>query len=159
VCGKCYERMYAVTSSYRRKDGPRRRTYACHNYHFGTGECDARPIDAELVDREVVAGLDKLLVDFEGWRAQIEDRHTSERNRLADEVAKAPRPVATQSQNAYKERTNLTEHTPFIDFENLPARSEGSSSPSSSRHEALRGPVRSTPRFSAAKWCWKRTRA
>jgi hypothetical protein len=40
VCGKCYERMYAVTSRYRRKDGSRRRTYACHNYHFGTGECD-----------------------------------------------------------------------------------------------------------------------
>ena len=47
------------------------------NYHFGTGECEARPIEAELVDRELVAGLDQLLVDFKGWRAQIEDRHAS----------------------------------------------------------------------------------
>jgi hypothetical protein len=54
-CGRCGERLYAVTSSYRRKDGTRARSYMCHAYKQGTGTCDAKPIDAEVLD----AGRDR----------------------------------------------------------------------------------------------------
>lgn len=89
-CG-CGERLYAVTSSYRRKDGSRARSYQCHAYRFSTGTCDAQPIDAEVVDAAVIAGLDTLLVDFEAWRRRIEDGHNTERGRLAGEVERAQR--------------------------------------------------------------------
>ena len=55
--------------------------------------------------------------------------------------------------------TEVHEHEPFIDYENLPAPTEGISSPSTSPYETLLGPARSTPRSSAARWCWRRTRA
>lgn len=90
-CGRCGERLYAVTSTYRRKDGSRARSYECHNSKFATGMCDAKPINAEIIDAAVIAGLDTLLVDFEAWRKRIEDGHTTERARLATEVERAQR--------------------------------------------------------------------
>ena len=110
VCGQCHERLYAVTSSYRRKDGSRARSYVCHNQHFKTGVCDAKPIDAEYVDRVVLAGLDTLLVDFDGWRTQIEDRHAGERTRLADEVAKAQRDHNAQATKTEKVEAKWSEY-------------------------------------------------
>jgi hypothetical protein len=60
---------------------------------------------------------------------------------------------------SFGKEVTVTEHTPHIDFEDLPAPSEASSSRSSSPCEALLGPVPSTPRCSAARLCWRRTRA
>ena len=56
--------------------------------------------------------------------------------------------------------TEAQEHVPFIDYENLPAPTEGiRRHPCSSPYEAWLGPGRSTPRSSAARWCLRRTRA
>lgn len=51
--------------------------------------CDAKPVDAEVVDAAVLNGLDDLLPNFEQWIAQIEDRHAGERQRLAGLVDQA----------------------------------------------------------------------
>ncbi len=101
-CGRCGERLYAVTSNYRRKDGSRARSYVCHSYQFATGTCDAKPIDAELVDAAVIAGLDSLLIDFEGWRRRIEDGHNVERVRLTGEVQRAQRDRDAQGHRTAK---------------------------------------------------------
>jgi hypothetical protein len=89
VCAECGERMYAVTSPYRRKDGTKARQYVCHAYKFGTGLCDAKPVNAEVVDTAVMESLHDVLPDFEAWIAAIEDRHADERARLAQLVEKA----------------------------------------------------------------------
>jgi site-specific DNA recombinase len=89
VCGKCGERLYAVTSTYRRKDGSRARSYVCHNYKLSTGVCNSKPINAEVVDAAVIAELDTLLVDFDAWLRQIEGSHTADRERLSTEVQRA----------------------------------------------------------------------
>jgi hypothetical protein len=101
-CGRCAERLYARTSTYRRKDGSRARSYVCHGYHFATGTCDAKPIDAEAVDAAVTAGLDTLLVDFDQWLSRIADAHTAERDRLADEVQRAQRDRDAQAERTAK---------------------------------------------------------
>jgi DNA invertase Pin-like site-specific DNA recombinase len=88
VCGHCGERLFAVTSSYKRKDGSKARSYQCRNYKTSTGLCDAT-FDAEIVDATVVAELDTLLVDIGGWRERLEDSHSAERDRLAVEVERA----------------------------------------------------------------------
>jgi len=88
-CGQCGSAMYGSTSTYRRKDGTKRKSYECGNFKFATGVCDASPIDAELVDRAVIANLSRYLGDFEAWRSQIEAGHTAERDRLEGEVERA----------------------------------------------------------------------
>lgn len=107
---KCGERMYAVTSSYRRKNGSRKRTYVCHAYHFSTGTCNAKPIDAEPIDSGVIAGLDSLLVDFEGWRQRLLDGHAAEGARLADEVERAQRDYDAQANRASKVEAKWSEY-------------------------------------------------
>jgi site-specific DNA recombinase len=89
TCGACLEGMRPITSTYRRKDGTRRRTYVCRNVHGGTGLCDAAPIDAELVDTHIVNALQRYLGDFERWRDQLLSGYANERERLAKEVDKA----------------------------------------------------------------------
>jgi hypothetical protein len=105
VCGKCGARMTGYTSPYRRKsDGGRRREYRCINYHRGTGLCDASPIDAVLVDSAIASGLRELLVDFEGWRQRIEERHDAERAGLARQAEVAERELGAQ-----RHKTNACE--------------------------------------------------
>jgi site-specific DNA recombinase len=110
VCGRCGEGMYAVTSSYRRKDGSRARSYVCPAYHASTGTCDAKPIDAEAVDAAVIAGLDSLLVDFESWRQRIEDSHAADRSHLAGEVARAVKARDQQAVKAEKVEAKWSEY-------------------------------------------------
>jgi site-specific DNA recombinase len=88
-CGQCGQRMYAITSPYKRKDGTRRRTYKCGNAQFATGMCTAAPIDAEPVDRAVISNLDRYLGDYDAWRTQIETAQHAERASLSRGVEAA----------------------------------------------------------------------
>ncbi len=88
--------MRPKTSSYRRKDGSRRRSYVCRHVHDGTGLCDMPAVDAEAIDTGVINQLDSYLGDFERWREQILSGYDNERERLRREVAKAERDVGEQ---------------------------------------------------------------
>jgi hypothetical protein len=86
-CTRCGDTMRAMTSTYRRKDGGRRRTYVCRHVHDGTGLCDGPGmIDAEQVDTHVVNSLDRYLGDVEQWREQAVSGYDSQRNRITREV-------------------------------------------------------------------------
>ena len=94
LCGKClsngrYSVMRPITSSYRRQDGSRGRTYVCGHVQDATGLCDAPRIDAELIDTHVVNELQRYLGDFEAWRDQLTSGYASERQRLERELATA----------------------------------------------------------------------
>ncbi len=101
-CGECMERMRPETSSYRRKDGSRQRTYVCRNVELKTGACGAPAVDAELVDAHVVNGLGAYLGDFEAWRDRLTTGYASERIRLEREVAKAEEYLAEGERIAAK---------------------------------------------------------
>jgi len=79
TCSWCSEIMSPVTSTYRRTDGTRARTYLCRHVRDATGLCDAPPIDAEIVDRAVIADLDRYLGDLERWRETFIAGHEAER--------------------------------------------------------------------------------
>jgi hypothetical protein len=88
-CWTCGGPLRAYTSSYRRRDGSRRRSYQCVTA-IESGECSASArFDAEMVDRAVVANLDRYVGDFAAWRDQIESGHAAERERIGREVAAA----------------------------------------------------------------------
>jgi site-specific DNA recombinase len=89
TCGGCREKMRPVTSTYRRKDGSRKRTYNCRHVQDGTGLCHEPPVDAELIDNHVVNELQRYLGDFEAWRDQLTSGYASERQRLEREVSNA----------------------------------------------------------------------
>jgi site-specific DNA recombinase len=99
LCGCCGERMQAKTASYRRKDGTRRRFYACTNTRDCTGLCDAPPVDAEAVDRHVADALERYLGDFEAWRDQLARGYSSERERLGREIESALADLAEQERS------------------------------------------------------------
>lgn len=96
-CGGCGQRMAAVTSNYVRKDGTRRRVYQCVSGASGAGNCGAPCVSAELIDGEIVAALDRLLIDFDGWRQRIEVGQSDERERLTRELERAERDHAEQT--------------------------------------------------------------
>ena len=70
TCVRCGEPMRAITSSYRREDGKRRRKYRCANVADQTGLCDAPSIDADLIEGSVVDNLRGLIVNLEEWMRQ-----------------------------------------------------------------------------------------
>jgi len=90
VCGVCGARMRPQTSNYVRKDGTRRRYYQCGNQLSGAG-CTGPVVSAELVDAALVAELDRLLIDFDAWRDQIETGQSDERARIRAELERAER--------------------------------------------------------------------
>jgi site-specific DNA recombinase len=105
LCGRCVingrnETMRPITSTYRRKDASRKRTYVCRHVHDCTGLCDAPPIDAELIDTQVVNELQRYLGDFEAWRDQLESGYASERQRLERELSVAATAFEEQEQAA-----------------------------------------------------------
>jgi hypothetical protein len=110
VCGRCGGRMTGYTASYRRKDGTRKRTYKCRNYHHNTGVCDQGPVDGALVDAAVTSDLRTLLVDFEAWRGRIEDRHNAERGGLARQVERAEEELAAQAHKTEKVEAKWSEY-------------------------------------------------
>jgi DNA invertase Pin-like site-specific DNA recombinase len=70
-CDRCGERMYCVTSPYKRKDGTQQRSYVCANVRNETGLCDQPKLDAAKIDAAVVAHLDRLFIDFDAWLEQL----------------------------------------------------------------------------------------
>jgi site-specific DNA recombinase len=103
VCGRCFEPMRPITSTYRRKDGSRRRNYVCRHVKDGTGLCDAPPLDAELIDIHVINELHRYLGDFEAWRDQLISGYSNERERIQREIDAAQ--AALAEQEACVERT------------------------------------------------------
>jgi hypothetical protein len=93
----CGQPMAAVVSNYVRKDGTRRRIYQCRSGMSGAGNCGAPCVSAELIDGEIVAALDRLLIDFDGWRDRIERGRSVERDRLTRELDRAERDHAAQA--------------------------------------------------------------
>jgi hypothetical protein len=88
TCGICGSPMYTVTSSHMRKDGTRARQYQCRGYRSSDGTCFER-FDAEEVDTSVLESLHRLVPDFTKWIGEVEVRHDSDRQRLADVVERA----------------------------------------------------------------------
>jgi DNA invertase Pin-like site-specific DNA recombinase len=96
VCAYCMRQgrrsvMRPITSSYRRKNGTRQRTYVCGHVQDFTGLCHAPRIDAELVDTHVINGLQRYLGDFEAWLEQLLSGYASERHRLGRDLRNALR--------------------------------------------------------------------
>ena len=71
VCDRCGSRMYVSTSPYKRKDGSHARGYMCANVKFSTGLCNQPKVDAEKVDRAILAYLDDLFIDYEAFVAEL----------------------------------------------------------------------------------------
>jgi hypothetical protein len=108
VCGRCIWRsgrvevMRPITSTYRRKDGSRKRTYVCRHVQGCTGVCDMPPVDAELIDTHVFNGLQNYLGDFEAWRDQLLSGYASERQRLERELCTAVESCEQQERDCEK---------------------------------------------------------
>jgi len=78
--------MYAVTSTHVRRDGTRKRSYVCANARFATGTCSAPRVDAEVIDRAVVAHVDTFFLDFKGWTHQVAERQGLDRAGVEERV-------------------------------------------------------------------------
>jgi DNA invertase Pin-like site-specific DNA recombinase len=78
-CGTCGATMYSRTSSYRRKDGVRARSYLCAHVVDGTGLCNAPPQDAERIDEQVLARLPRFIEAADRWLREMgSDRQQAE---------------------------------------------------------------------------------
>jgi hypothetical protein len=89
-CGRCGASISTVTTSYVRQDGTKKRTYKCLNCRYGNGQCDLPPLDAERIDRELVAHLSSVWVDFESFVEKVTAAQTGEAEKVEserDEVA------------------------------------------------------------------------
>jgi hypothetical protein len=88
-CDRCGERMYCVTSPYKRKDGAQQRCYVCANVKSVTGLCDQPRIDAAQADASVVKHLDQLFIDFDAWLASLAQSTEQHRATLEAQLANA----------------------------------------------------------------------
>jgi DNA invertase Pin-like site-specific DNA recombinase len=86
-CDRCGERMYCVTSPYKRKDGSQQRSYVCGNVRNETGICDQPKLPAPSIDAAVVAHLDRLFIDFDAWLANLAQGAADQRAGLEAELA------------------------------------------------------------------------
>jgi DNA invertase Pin-like site-specific DNA recombinase len=78
-CGKCGATMYSRTSTYRRKDGMRGRTYLCAHVVDGTGLCDAPSQDAARIDEQVLERLPGFIEAADRWLREMgSDRQHAE---------------------------------------------------------------------------------
>lgn len=94
-CQRCGESMYTSTSTHKRVDGTHARRYVCGNVRTCTGVCDAPPVDAERVDRAVVAHLDGFFLDFEAWRRDVMAGRAGEREGIERKLAAEHAELAT----------------------------------------------------------------
>ncbi len=78
----------------KRKDGSRHRTYTCKEHMHGAGACSVRPFDADEVERTVLGGLDRLLVNAGVWAQALLAGREAERVRLAAVVEDATKEAA-----------------------------------------------------------------
>ena len=88
-CDRCGERMYCVTSPYKRKDGTQQRCYVCANVKSVTGLCDQPRIDAAQADASVVKHLAQLFIDFDAWLASLAQSTEQHRATLETQLASA----------------------------------------------------------------------
>lgn len=88
-CDRCGERMYCVTSPYKRKDGTQQRCYVCANVKSATGLCDQPRINAPQADASVVKHLDQLFIDFDAWLASLAQSTEQHRATLETQLANA----------------------------------------------------------------------
>jgi DNA invertase Pin-like site-specific DNA recombinase len=88
-CDRCGERMYCVTSPYKRKDGTQQRCYVCANVKSVTGLCDQPRIDAAQADASVVKHLGQLFIDFDAWLASLAQSTEQHRATLETQLANA----------------------------------------------------------------------
>jgi DNA invertase Pin-like site-specific DNA recombinase len=88
-CDRCGERMYCVTSPYKRKDGTQQRCYVCANVQSATGLCDQPRINAAQADASVVKHLDQLFIDFDAWLASLAQSTEQHRATLETQLANA----------------------------------------------------------------------
>lgn len=86
-CTRCDSRLYAVTSTYKRKDGSRARQYVCPHYKESTGGCDQPPIDAEVVERAFLEHLQHFFIDWEAWLAARSQQQGAERSAIEQSLA------------------------------------------------------------------------
>ena len=96
-CGKCGLAMAGVSgygSKNQRADGTFPRRYVCsgHGREYPRGHslhCEAKPIDADLVDQSFAANLDHFLGDVGGWRDRLASNRAEDRARLQIETERA----------------------------------------------------------------------
>ncbi len=58
----------------------------CANHASPTGHCDLPPLDAERIDKAVVAYLDGLFIDFEAWQREIAQARDTRSETLEGEL-------------------------------------------------------------------------
>jgi len=69
-----------------RKSG-KRRSYVCGNVRHATGACKAAKFDAVRTEEALVAHLDTLFVDFQGWLEDLTRQQAAQRDALVQELA------------------------------------------------------------------------
>jgi DNA invertase Pin-like site-specific DNA recombinase len=104
TCGECGSPMDVVTCRYERKDGSRAKRYVCRIHRTRPQDCSVLPLDATVVDAAFVDNLSNFLGDVEAWRERLTAGRAAEVKRLAGEVERAERDVATVERRLEKQR-------------------------------------------------------
>lgn len=96
-CGRCGGKVSTRTHSNKRvtKGGTQKRSYVCLNCKYGNGECDLPHLDAERIDAELVAHLDRVWIDFEAFVGKINAAQSSEAEKVERERDDAAAKLAT----------------------------------------------------------------
>jgi hypothetical protein len=97
VC-ECGSPMDCCTGHYIRADGSRARRYRCRASRERPQDCEARAVDAALVDRAVVESLTSFLGDVSLWRDRLSSDREAERARLREEIERAGRALAAEEE-------------------------------------------------------------
>jgi DNA invertase Pin-like site-specific DNA recombinase len=92
-CAECGGSMVQQRAG-ARKDGSRRRTYACVTHMHRRDGCAALPFDAEQIERLILSNLDRLLGERGAWADALIAGHEQERVRLDGEVKHAQDEIA-----------------------------------------------------------------
>lgn len=92
-CGACGGTA-VLQCGHKRVDGTRPRRYVCATHMHRPHACDAKPWDADVAERTLLAHLDDVLADHSSWESSLTAGRTTERRRLRREVERAAKDVA-----------------------------------------------------------------
>jgi hypothetical protein len=106
LCARCGRTMWAVSSTYRRKDGTRAQKYTCPCYHDSTGGCDQPPIDASVVDPYVLSQFAGIAIDHSDLIKTFILQRSTERQRRREALAAATKGLARVERLENKVREN-----------------------------------------------------
>lgn len=106
-CQRCGGTMRPVTSTYKRVDGTRGRTYMCEHVKASTGLCDAPSVNGELIDAEMIAHLSGLFLDAESFLAQIDSTRARERDGIEADRERAAARLAELDRRQVKIRERM----------------------------------------------------